>query len=442
MCIIFPFGCEHLPRGVNRYSGRLVFTSVSKVCLLLCLCVLINVKTFAVEAQTADKLTYKVSFDPAKALAKVAIGLADNQGLKAVTFNLAGRRVQNVKAAKVSVSVENNKMVWQPALNQSSQLTYEVSIPELRKNGHYSAYVAPDWLIMRAEDLVPPFRARFKKGYKASATLNFDLPAGWSSVNTGYLRKESNLFVLPKADQVPSPKGWVIAGKNLNTRHDSLGNTAISVSGPNGHETQATQMLVFIGLMWPQLDKLVKTLPEKLLIVVADDPMWRGGLSATNGLFVHTERPLISENGTSTLLHELIHVLTGIRGDSNADWIAEGLAEYYSVDLIYRAGGYSKQRYNAIFDNLLQWGSEVKCLNVPSSSGAVTARAVVLFSQLDREIQKLSDNKYRLDHIVQDNFDNKKISLSQLKQQFLNLVGSPSKVLEQPELCEHREDKG
>ena len=43
----------------------------------------------------------------------------------------------------------------------------------------------------------------------------------------------------------------------------------------------------------------------RLLIVSAGDPMWRGGLSGPSSMFLHSDRPLISENRTSTLLHEL-----------------------------------------------------------------------------------------------------------------------------------------
>jgi hypothetical protein len=41
-------------------------------------------------------------------------------------------------------------------------------------------------------------------------------------------------------------------------------------------------------------------------------------------LFLHPDRPLISENRTSTLLHELVHIALGVRGDEESDWIVEG----------------------------------------------------------------------------------------------------------------------
>lgn len=42
----------------------------------------------------------------------------------------------------------------------------------------------------------------------------------------------------------------------------------------------------------------------------------------------------ISENATSTLFHELSHVITRISAEDRSDWIAEGLAEFYSVELV------------------------------------------------------------------------------------------------------------
>ena len=37
-------------------------------------------------------------------------------------------------------------------------------------------------------------------------------------------------------------------------------------------------------------------------------------------------------------MHELTHAVTRIRGARNEDWIAEGLAEFYSIELPRRAG--------------------------------------------------------------------------------------------------------
>jgi predicted metalloprotease with PDZ domain len=155
--------------------------------------------------------------------------------------------------------------------------------------------------------------------------------------------------------------------------------------------------------------------------------MWRGGLSASNSLFLHSDRPLVSENGTSPLLHELTHMVTRISGASTAntndDWIAEGLAEFYSFELLYRADGMTKSRRSKIIKNLAKWGAEVKHLRKSKSTGPVTARAVVLLDELDKEIRKRSNNKYSIDDVTRDLMKTRKVSLDDLHNSVEKLIG-------------------
>ena len=110
-------------------------------------------------------------------------------------------------------------------------------------------------------------------------------------------------------------------------------------------------------------------LPPRLLIVSAGDPMWRGGLSGPSSMFLHSDRPLISENRTSTLLHELVHIALGIRGDEESDWIVEGLAELYSLETLRRSGGISEQRYKQALKHLSQWAKRSPTLFGSHSNG-------------------------------------------------------------------------
>src|SRR3546814_10217934 len=86
--------------------------------------------------------------------------------------------------------------------------------------------------------------------------------------------------------------------------------------------------------------------------------MWRGGLSGPNSLYMHADRPIVSENGTSSLVHELVHVFSRIKDSDRSDWITEGLAEYYAIELVRRAGGMSEDRYQAVREHLTKWRSE------------------------------------------------------------------------------------
>ena len=117
-------------------------------------------------------------------------------------------------------------------------------------------------------------------------------------------------------------------------------------------------------------------------------------------MFLHSDRPLISENRTSTLLHELGHIALGIRGDEESDWIVEGLAEHYSLETLRRSGGISEQRYKQAVKHLSRWAQRSATLFGPHSDGATTARAVMALRAADAEIRSATGGKASLDDVA------------------------------------------
>ena len=160
--------------------------------------------------------------------------------------------------------------------------------------------------------------------------------------------------------------------------------------------------------------------------------MWRGGLSSPNSMFLHAERPLVSENGTSALLHELVHIVTRVRGQPKDDWIAEGIAEFYAGELLYRAGGMSEARHDKLRRWLLDWGKDVKSLRLDRSTGPVTARAAVLLQDLDREIRRRTDDRRDLDDVVRKLMRIGKVSLADLRTAALEVIGGKATTLDSP----------
>jgi len=174
-------------------------------------------------------------------------------------------------------------------------------------------------------------------------------------------------------------------------------------------------------------------LPQKVLIVSAGDPMWRGGLSGPRSLFLHSDRPLISENGSSALIHEMVHVATRLRAVSGDDWIVEGIAEYYSMVLLNRAGLLSDARLARGIDWMRKHGKNVKRLHTDRSSGPRTARAVALLSDLDRELRKRSDGNRSLDDVVKVLRKRREVSIVDLREISASMLdGSPAKTLDSP----------
>jgi len=248
---------------------------------------------------------------------------------------------------------------------------------------------------------VPKVSVTAPRNLKSHATLEFVLPTGWSAL-TPYEREsgEPRTFDDPKR-RFDRPQGWMIVGK-LGTRSEKIADIHTIIASPAGEDTRRQDTLAFLNWNLPLLAGIFQSFPPRLLIVSAGDPMWRGGLSAPASLFVHSHRPLISENRTSTLLHELVHVAMGIHGDHESDWIVEGFAEFYSIESLRRSGGISKDRYADAMQKLGSWGSRAPTLFVKSSAGATTARAVIALHKADDEIRQATGGKASLDDVARE----------------------------------------
>ena len=182
------------------------------------------------------------------------------------------------------------------------------------------------------------------------------------------------------------PKGWLIAGV-LALRRDVIADRAVAVASPEGAGLRSNDILAFVRWTLPSLVQVFPEFPPRLLIVSGPDTMWRGGLSGARSLYLHADRPLISQNGTSTPLHEMVHVASGLHGTGGADWIVEGLAEYYSVELLRRSNTISQKRFDQSIDTLAQWSAGTKCVATDHSEGTRTAQAVLVMHALDHEIR-------------------------------------------------------
>ncbi|MEO0997532.1 MAG: hypothetical protein AAFX58_08435, partial [Pseudomonadota bacterium] len=225
------------------------------------------------------------------------------------------------------------------------------------------------------------------------------------------------------------PTGWMIAGK-LGVRIDRIGATRVVVAAPVGEPVRRQNMLALMNWTLPRLAQLLPDFPDQLLIVAAGDPFWRGGLSGPASLYLHADRPIISENGTSTLVHELFHVGFGRRAASGDDWIIEGLAEYYSVTLLNRSGTTTDSRRDKTLAMLDRWGQEAETLRARRASGPITARAVGVFVTLDEEIRRRSKDKYSLDTAVRAlAAGDEPLSTEELRREVAKLIGDDPETL-------------
>ena len=375
-------------------------------------------------------LDYQVKFLPESDQAEVSLTLEKGEAVQRLAFNLGSKGYYSDFSADGTWTQDGPESgTWLPGKGKSS-LTYKVRISHPRANDTFDARMTPDWALLRGDDLVPSARLSKDDKVELVARLQFELPKGWNGIETGWPKVGENKFRIDNPSrQFDRPTGWILAGK-IGSRRAQLGDTDVTVAAPVGEGMRRMDILTLLTFVWPEAQAVFPRDPAKLLIVGANDPMWRGGLSAPNSIFFHADRPLVSENGTSSLVHELVHVFSRIRDTDKSDWISEGLAEYYAIELVRRAGGMSEDRYQAIRKKLMGWSKKVDSLRTDDSTGPVTARAVLLLQELDREIRKNTDNQRSLDDVTRGLMRLDKASTKDFIEISENVMGRGSEVLD------------
>jgi len=378
-------------------------------------------------------LDYRVRFLPDTEQAEVSLTLEDGAQVISLAFNLGEQGAYSDFKADGQWTQNSSELgTWQPSKGKST-LTYRVRINNERSAGRFDALITKDWALLRGDDLVPAVKLRQEDKTELVSRLQFDLPKGWKSVETGWPRIGKNKFRIDNPQRkFDRPTGWMVAGK-VGTRRAKLGETDVAIAAPVGEGMRRMDVMTLLTFIWPHAQDVFPRDPAKLLIVGAGDPMWRGGLSAANSYYMHSDRPLVSENGTSSLVHELVHVFSRIKARDRSDWITEGLAEYYAIELMRRAGGLSEERYQKIREQLIRWSKPVDSLRTNNSSGPVTARAVLLLQELDREIRQTTKGTTQprsLDDVTRGLMRLDKVSTKDFIEISENVMGAASEVLD------------
>ena len=392
----------------------------------LCLLTLLTLLSFltATSAHAAEyELLYRAAISPDSAVARVEIRLRGERLPRQLVLHLNPQRHLALHS-EAGLAVEGNKATWKPKGPEAS-LHYEFVISEQKSSGRYDSLLTEDWAILRSDKLVPPITVTVAKGLTARAELQFELPRGWSSAAPyATTSNSSNHYqIVDPGRRLPRPKGWLIIG-NITSRQDIVAGVDIRVAAPAGQGERLQDTLAFLAWTIPDVTAVFPEFPRRLLVVTAGEPMWRGGLSGTRSLFMHSERPLISGNRTSSMIHELVHVGTGINGGKDADWIVEGIAEYYAANILWRSGALSDLRYQQTIAWKENWGRKADTLFVKRSSGPVTARAAVFMHRLHLALQEATDGRAGIDDVAGELARQRgRVSLSQLKQIVHELAG-------------------
>jgi hypothetical protein len=372
------------------------------------------------------KVDYTANFQPAEGIVRMTITVRQPRRLlRSMQISADPQRYRSFSSNQ-PIEETDGTVTWLPT-SSGGTLTYQVVLNQERNGDGFDSLMSADWAVFRGDDLVPPVKTRAVKGAKSKSRLRMTGPPEWSyiSVYKQASKKSDWLAVDWLNRKFDRPIGWMAAG-HLGVRWEDVDETRIALAGPIGEGIRRMDMAAFLRWNLPTLRQVFPMFPHRLLIVSAGDPMWRGGLSGPNSLFIHADRPLISANGTSTLLHELVHVAQPYQAEQGEDWIIESMAEFYSLEIMRRSGTISERRYEMGLEQLESWSSEADKLQADESSGSRTAKGVAVMHALDSELREVSGGKISLDDVVKQLCEKQtRISLEKLRQTAEALAGEP-----------------
>ncbi len=349
-------------------------------------------------SERSYSVAYQADLDPGTGLARVTIEVSQpSRLLRQLTFTAPPDRYRDFKADG-ALEVNDDRVVWQLP-RRGGVLSFSHVIDNRRAGGGFDARITEDWALLKADKLVPPVSARAVRGARAAATLAFTGPEGWL-FQTRYGRHRGPISFDDPTRSFDRPTGWMVAG-HIASRRDDIADRYVMVAGPAGQGLRHNDLLAFLSWNLPYLVDVLPNFPDRLLIVSAGGDAWRGGLSGAGSLYLHSERPFISQNGTSTIIHELVHVGSRLSGRNGGDWIVEGLAEFYALEVLRRSKTISDRRHALALDHLRKWSqSAPACIRTDHSKGPNTARAVLVLHELDAEVRAATKDKSSLDDVM------------------------------------------
>ncbi len=361
----------------------------------------------ALPATAADRRSYAVDYIvdvPAnhKTL-HVRWELAGAEEIRSLVLHAPPERFSKFRGSG-RVEVEGDRVRWSPG-GPYAHLEYDVGVDHARgSKGRYDSYAADGWILARARDLFPRTAVDWSErngsgAPRSRARLIFHLPAGWTSATANPSAGENVYSIRDSGKAIDRVRGWMALGK-LTQSHQEIDGIMVRVAQAPGSKLAAEDIFAFLGDTLPRLRQIIGRGPEELLIATAPDPMWHGGLSAQSSLFLHGDRPLRTPDKTSPILHELFHVLQPFSVGQDADWIAEGLAEFYSLELQQRAGLLNARGFTRGLRDFARFGAWNVDLRKQSDNAATNNSAPLVMYALDQRIQHATAGQKRLDDVV------------------------------------------
>jgi hypothetical protein len=347
-------------------------------------------------------VTYTVEIaadDPA--LARVRWDLEGIDEIQRLRLSFAPERFSDFEGSG-TLERRRGQIVWTPG-GPYAHLTYRAALDHRRAPGKgFDSYAGDGWVATRTRDLFPRsavlFRPAIEPNPESRARLVFRLPAGWDVVSA-MPQAGPHRFLVESPGRFDHPRGWLLLGR-FRRAETTAGATALTVAAVAGSTIAGDRVIALLEQATPQVQALFgRTLP-RLLVIVAPDPMWRGGLSGEESFFMHGDRPLQTPDRTSPYLHELFHVAAPFRPAPDAHWVTEGLAEYYTLEIQRRIGRLDDAGYAKGLQLFARYGAWGRDLTRAPDRAMRNDSAPLVMAALDRRIAAATKGARRLDDVV------------------------------------------
>jgi hypothetical protein len=354
----------------------------------------------------AHKETFSIDYiitisAKAPEVAHVRWELAGIEEVKALRLRFPADRLKGFRSSGKLQAVDGG-LLWEPG-GPYAHLTYRVKINHVRgQHGRFDSYASRDWILSRAHDLFPRIDVECYPDTppaKSRARLIFRLPRAWRSA-AALTAAGPDTYRLDQPGKIlDRPRGWFALGK-LTLDRQEIAETMVQLARLPGSTLQPSDLFHLLTTTLPALKKLLLAGPKTLLLVSAPDPMWHGGISGEHSFYMHAGRPLRTPDKTSPWLHEMFHVLQPYKPAPDADWIEEGLAEFYSLELQRRAGLIDAAAYARALGYFERFGLWNVNLTQQQDNAATNNSAPLVMYALDQRIQHVTAGKRRLDDVV------------------------------------------
>jgi len=357
----------------------------------------------SISARETFSVTYDVTIDRADpARARVRWELSGIDEIERVRLRYDPERFEDF-AGSGTLERRRGEIVWTPN-GPYAELRYVVNVEHRRAPGKgYDSHAGDGWILSRTSGFFPRSAVLFRKDVEphpeSRARLVLRLPSDWTSATVLPSEGSARYLVETPRQRFDHPRGWLAFGR-LKRTDATVASTALSIVRVPGVTNRVEPVLELMQRALPMVATLFDRSLARLLIVIAPDPMWRGGLSGEESFYIHADRPLRSPDYTSPYLHELFHVAAPFRPQADAHWVTEGLAEYYSVELQRRIGILSEGHFQRALELFAEHGVWNQDFTHTSTPALHNNSAPLVMYVLDQRIRAATGNLRGLDAVV------------------------------------------